>query len=103
MSAVTLLQSIASVNPATAEVLKTFDPISGSELDRRLAVGANAFKTYRRAPIAERTQPLFNAAGVEASCVVACREQNARSLGLRPEAAALGITGAGGCHRRLKA
>lgn len=37
---------IATVSPATGEVLKAFDPLSDAVLDARL--GVEAFSSYRR-------------------------------------------------------
>ena len=45
---------IATVNPATGETLKTFDPMSPGEIDARLARAAAAFAEYRRTPLADR-------------------------------------------------
>jgi len=45
---------IASVNPATGETLRTFDPLPDAELDARLALAAHAFRSWRRVPVAER-------------------------------------------------
>ena len=40
--------SIASINPATGEVLQTFDPLSDSMLELRLERAATAFRSFRR-------------------------------------------------------
>ncbi len=46
--------AIATVNPATGETLKTFDALSDDELDVRLALAAEAFRSYRLTSFAER-------------------------------------------------
>ncbi|CAO5154325.1 Succinate-semialdehyde dehydrogenase (NADP(+)) [Frankia sp. AiPs1] len=46
--------AIASVNPATGAVLKSFDPLSAEEIERRLARAAATFSTWRRTTFAER-------------------------------------------------
>ncbi|MDQ3611923.1 MAG: NADP-dependent succinic semialdehyde dehydrogenase [Actinomycetota bacterium] len=45
---------IATTNPATGQVLKTFDPLSAAELDDRLARAATAFGSYRRTSYEQR-------------------------------------------------
>jgi succinate-semialdehyde dehydrogenase/glutarate-semialdehyde dehydrogenase len=47
--------AIATVNPATGETLKTFEPLRDAEVDERLARAAAAFTTYRRTSYAERS------------------------------------------------
>jgi succinate-semialdehyde dehydrogenase/glutarate-semialdehyde dehydrogenase len=46
--------AIATVNPATGETVKTFDPLSVEELDAKLQRAADAFGTYRLTSFAER-------------------------------------------------
>jgi succinate-semialdehyde dehydrogenase / glutarate-semialdehyde dehydrogenase len=58
------LQSFATVNPATGELVQSFDPTSDAELERRLSVAAAAFSTYRHLPIAKRAQLLLEAARI---------------------------------------
>ena len=45
---------IATLNPATGETLRTFEPTSDDEVDRRLDRAAHAFRRWRATPIAER-------------------------------------------------
>lgn len=53
---------IATVNPATGETLKTFEPLEGAEVERRLAVADDAFRQYRTSEFAERARLLNRAA-----------------------------------------
>jgi succinate-semialdehyde dehydrogenase / glutarate-semialdehyde dehydrogenase len=46
--------AIQTINPATGEVVKTFDPLSPEEIEARLARAAAAFDIYRRTGFAER-------------------------------------------------
>ena len=46
--------NILSINPANEEVLKEFDAHSDAELERRLAGAADAFRSYRGMPLAQR-------------------------------------------------
>lgn len=45
---------IASTNPATGEVLKTFDELSDEQLDEKLAKAEAAFEVWRSRPYSER-------------------------------------------------
>ena len=56
--------SIASTNPATGEVLRTFQPLSAAELEYKLARAAAAFEAHRRAAIAERARWMLRAAEI---------------------------------------
>jgi succinate-semialdehyde dehydrogenase/glutarate-semialdehyde dehydrogenase len=56
--------TIASVNPATGQTLRTFTPLSEPELDARLQCAADAFGRYRRTPLVERTRVLLRAAEI---------------------------------------
>jgi succinate-semialdehyde dehydrogenase / glutarate-semialdehyde dehydrogenase len=51
-----------SVNPATGEVLETYEPLSEGELEGRLAAAAAAFEGYRRTPLERRAEWLLGAA-----------------------------------------
>ncbi len=46
--------AIATTNPATGQVVKTFDPMSDAEVDTRIARAAETFAAYRRTSFAER-------------------------------------------------
>ncbi|MFD0691055.1 NADP-dependent succinic semialdehyde dehydrogenase [Actinomadura fibrosa] len=48
------MTTIATTNPATGEVEKTFDALSDEEVDRRVGRAAAAFASYRRTGFAER-------------------------------------------------
>lgn len=53
---------IQTVNPATGEVLKTFDPLGAEEIEVRLARAAAAFSDHRRTSFAQRSAWLRAAA-----------------------------------------
>ena len=55
---------IATTNPATGETLRTFDPLTDTELDDRIAYAARTFRTYRRTRLAERAAWLLRAAEI---------------------------------------
>jgi succinate-semialdehyde dehydrogenase/glutarate-semialdehyde dehydrogenase len=48
--------SIASINPATGETLATFEPLSESQLEAKIALAAETFRSYRRSSFAERAR-----------------------------------------------
>ena len=56
--------TIASINPATGQVLRTYTPLSEPELDARLQCADDAFRRYRRTPLAERARMLLRTAEI---------------------------------------
>ncbi|MBE1536045.1 NADP-dependent succinic semialdehyde dehydrogenase [Actinomadura algeriensis] len=50
------MTTIATTNPATGKVEKTFDAASDEEIDRRIALAARTFATYRNTEIARRAE-----------------------------------------------
>jgi succinate-semialdehyde dehydrogenase / glutarate-semialdehyde dehydrogenase len=55
---------IASVNPATGEVLRNFQELTPQQLDRKLAFAEEAWGSYRRTSLAERARWLNQAAAI---------------------------------------
>ena len=53
--------SIATVNPATGETLRTFEAMDGEEIERRLQLAEATFRTYRTTSFAERAQRMRRA------------------------------------------
>ncbi|MEV4380910.1 aldehyde dehydrogenase family protein [Streptosporangium sp. NPDC049644] len=56
--------AIATINPATGETLRTFDPIGEEEVERRLALAASAFQEYRAVDFKQRAVWMHAAAGL---------------------------------------
>ncbi len=56
--------AIATVNPATGETIKAFDPLSVEELDTKLARAGEAFQSYRLTTFAQRAGWLRAAADI---------------------------------------
>ncbi|MEO1622578.1 MAG: NAD-dependent succinate-semialdehyde dehydrogenase [Cyanobacteria bacterium J06632_3] len=54
--------TIASINPATGEVLKTFSALSPEQVEAALAQSQSTFETYRKTAFPQRSQWLHNAA-----------------------------------------
>ncbi len=56
--------SIATINPATGEVIKTFQPLSDAEIECKLQLAVNAFRAERNTPFAERARRMRKAAEI---------------------------------------
>jgi succinate-semialdehyde dehydrogenase / glutarate-semialdehyde dehydrogenase len=56
--------AIESVNPATGERLRSFDPLTEDQLDERIQKAADAFPDYRRTTYAERAELLRRTADI---------------------------------------
>jgi succinate-semialdehyde dehydrogenase/glutarate-semialdehyde dehydrogenase len=54
--------AIATINPATGETLKSFEPLTDFELDRKLELAAATFRNHRRTSFQERSQKMMRAA-----------------------------------------
>src|ERR1051325_6383514 len=48
--------AIASINPATGEMVKEFTPFGADEIDKRLKRAGSAFDHHRREPLSKRAQ-----------------------------------------------
>ncbi len=55
---------IATINPATGETLQTFESLTQSQLDEKLELAANTFRTYRSTSFAEREALMLRAAEI---------------------------------------
>jgi succinate-semialdehyde dehydrogenase/glutarate-semialdehyde dehydrogenase len=56
--------AIASINPTTGETLKTFSALSAKQIEEKLQLAADTFRTYRRTPFADRSLMMLRAADV---------------------------------------
>jgi succinate-semialdehyde dehydrogenase/glutarate-semialdehyde dehydrogenase len=56
--------SIATINPATGELLRSFEPLSGPEVEGRLRLAAETFRAYRRTSFAARGEMLSRVAEI---------------------------------------
>ena len=54
--------AIASINPATGELTKRFDPHTDAEIESALDRAVSAFEKYRASSFAERALKLRHAA-----------------------------------------
>ncbi len=55
---------IATVNPATGAVIKTFEPLTDAELEQKVALAQQTFEQYRWTSFAERSRWLTAAADI---------------------------------------
>ncbi len=56
--------AIATINPATGEVIKTFQPLSEAEIEKKLQLAVSAFKAERKTPFAVRAKRMLKAAEI---------------------------------------
>jgi succinate-semialdehyde dehydrogenase/glutarate-semialdehyde dehydrogenase len=56
--------AIATINPATGETLKTFEPLNDAEIATKLDLAQQAFEQYRKTSFAQRSQWLQKAAQI---------------------------------------
>jgi len=54
--------AIASVNPATGELLRSFAPLTDQQIEAKIQVAASAFPKFRKLPFAERARMMRKAA-----------------------------------------
>jgi succinate-semialdehyde dehydrogenase/glutarate-semialdehyde dehydrogenase len=55
---------IASINPTTGETLKTFEALSAEQIEEKLQLAADTFRTYRRTSLEERARMMMRAADI---------------------------------------
>ncbi|MFZ0883304.1 MAG: aldehyde dehydrogenase family protein, partial [Candidatus Acidiferrales bacterium] len=56
--------AIATINPATGEVLKTFEPISDALLEEKLQRAVNAFGEFRKTSFSSRAAMMVKVAEI---------------------------------------
>ncbi|MBZ5655640.1 MAG: NAD-dependent succinate-semialdehyde dehydrogenase [Acidobacteriia bacterium] len=56
--------AIASINPATGEVIKTFEPLSAAQIEQKLQLAASAYRSHRRTSFADRASRMIRAAEI---------------------------------------
>jgi succinate-semialdehyde dehydrogenase / glutarate-semialdehyde dehydrogenase len=56
--------TIQSINPATGERLRSFEPLSESQIEEKIGRAAETFQRYRRIPVASRAQMMARAAEI---------------------------------------
>jgi succinate-semialdehyde dehydrogenase/glutarate-semialdehyde dehydrogenase len=56
--------AIATVNPATGQLVKSFEPLTDSQIEEKLQRAADTFSKYRRVPFAERARMMLKAGAI---------------------------------------
>jgi succinate-semialdehyde dehydrogenase/glutarate-semialdehyde dehydrogenase len=56
--------AIATINPATGEVLRVFEPLSDAQVDEKIALAATTFAEYRHTSFADRRRMMIRAAEI---------------------------------------
>jgi succinate-semialdehyde dehydrogenase / glutarate-semialdehyde dehydrogenase len=56
--------AIATVNPATGQLVKSFEPLSDSQIEEKLQKAADTFSEYRKVPFAERARMMLKAGAI---------------------------------------
>jgi succinate-semialdehyde dehydrogenase/glutarate-semialdehyde dehydrogenase len=56
--------AIATVNPATGQVVKSFEPLNSAEIEKKLQKAHETFAIYRQTPFAQRAKWMLRAAAV---------------------------------------
>jgi len=56
--------AIATVNPTTGQLIKSFEALSDAQLEVKLQKAADAFSSYRNVPFAARAQMMLKAAAI---------------------------------------
>ena len=91
--------AIATINPATGELLKNFDSLTEAQIEHKLQLAASTFLTYRRTSFAERAQKLLRAAEILEKEKEKCARLMTLEMGKPLKAAiAEAVKSAGGCR-----
>jgi succinate-semialdehyde dehydrogenase / glutarate-semialdehyde dehydrogenase len=56
--------AIATTNPATGEVLKTFEPLTDAQIESKIQLAAATFRAHRRTPFSERAAKMMRVAEI---------------------------------------
>ena len=56
--------AIATINPATGETLKRFEPLSGAQIEQKIQQAADTFRKFRKMSFAERAEMMRKAADI---------------------------------------
>ena len=56
--------AIATTNPATGELIKSFEPLTAQQIEQKLQLAASAFKVHRKTSFASRAQKMMRAAEI---------------------------------------
>ena len=91
--------AIATTNPATGEVVKSFEPLTGAQIEQKLQLAASAFRSHRQTSFAERAGKMMRAAEILEKEKDECAHLMTLEMG-KPLKAAVGeaLKSASGCR-----
>jgi succinate-semialdehyde dehydrogenase / glutarate-semialdehyde dehydrogenase len=58
------MMGIASINPATGETVKTFEPLGKKNIEEKLQRASDTFRTYRHTSFEDRARMMLRAAEI---------------------------------------
>lgn len=73
--------AIASINPATGELIKSFEPLSDAQLEAKIQRAADTFRSYRKTPFGERARMMTKAAEILEAEKDACGRLMTQEMG----------------------
>src|SRR5713226_6673892 len=56
--------AIATTNPTTGEVVKSFEPLTSAQIEQKLQLAASAFRSHRRTSFGDRAKKMIRAAEI---------------------------------------
>ena len=56
--------AIATINPATGQLVRSFEPLSNAEIEAKLQLATATFPAFRKLSFAERAVMMNKAAGI---------------------------------------
>src|SRR6202795_1354710 len=56
--------AIATINPSTGELVKSFEPLTESQIEEKLQLAASAFRKHRKTSFADRAKKMIRAAEI---------------------------------------
>ncbi|WDT75555.1 MAG: aldehyde dehydrogenase family protein [Candidatus Manganitrophus sp.] len=56
--------AVATINPATGEIIKTFTPLTDPQIDEKIEKAEETFRSYRRSSFADRGKWMIQAARI---------------------------------------
>jgi succinate-semialdehyde dehydrogenase / glutarate-semialdehyde dehydrogenase len=59
-----IVMAIATVNPSTGQLIKSFESLNAAEIEAKLQRAAEAFQSYRKTSFADRTRWMLKAAAI---------------------------------------
>src|SRR5690242_10412812 len=59
-----VIVAIATINPSTAQTVRTFDELTDAQIDDKLRLAADAFRRFRRTSITARAEMMLRAASI---------------------------------------